>query len=52
MFEPGRYCLFDDSALLARFASWRLLEHQVQDFPVGAEKVKRFSTAIAERPAT
>lgn len=50
MFEPGRYCLFDDSALLARFASWRLLEHRVQDFPAGAEKVKRFSTVIAERP--
>jgi tellurite methyltransferase len=49
MFEPGRYCLFDDSALLARFASWHLLEHQVQDFAAGADGVKRFSTVIAAR---
>lgn len=49
MFEPGRHCLFDDSALLARFASWHLLEHQVQDFAAGADRVKRFSTIIAER---
>jgi len=49
MFEPDRYCLFDDSALLARFASWHLLEHQVQDFAAGADRVKRFSTVIAER---
>lgn len=49
MFEPGRYCLFDDGALLARFASWHLLEHPVQDFAAGADWVKRFATAIAVR---
>jgi tellurite methyltransferase len=52
MFEPRRYCLFDDAELLARFAPWRVLEHQVQDFPAGSEKIKRFATVIAERPPT
>ena len=51
MFDPVRYCLFPADELEATFADWTLLLNRVDDYPAPGDRLKRFSTVIARRPA-
>ncbi|MBL0142043.1 MAG: class I SAM-dependent methyltransferase [Betaproteobacteria bacterium] len=51
MFDPDAYCLFKPEELAAPFAGWETLHDSVEEFPAPGDKVKRFRTLIARRPA-
>jgi tellurite methyltransferase len=51
MFDPGEYYLFEPGEIAAPFAGWQVLHDSVEDFPAPGEKLKRFRTFIARRPA-
>ena len=51
MFEPDAYCLFEAEEIAAPFAGWEVLHDSSEDFPAPGDKVKRFRTLIARRPA-
>src|SRR5512143_1038197 len=49
MFEPGRYYLFGENELTARFARWKLLESKYDSFDAPGSTIKRFATVIARK---
>jgi tellurite methyltransferase len=51
MFDPGAYCLFEPGEIAAPFTGWEVLHDSIEDFPAPGDKVKRFRTLIARRPA-
>jgi tellurite methyltransferase len=51
MFDPVRHCLFPADELERTFADWTLLLNRIDDFPAPGDRLKRFSTVIARRPA-
>jgi len=51
MFDENRYCLYRPDELLERFASWNVIDYQIEDFPSAEPgRIKRFATIIARRP--
>ena len=51
MFDPDAYHLFAPDEIAAPFAGWEVLRDSVEEFPAPGDKVKRFRTFIARRPA-
>lgn len=51
MFDPDAYYLFAPDEIAAPFAGWEVLHDSVEEFPAAGDKVKRFRTFIARRPA-
>jgi tellurite methyltransferase len=51
MFDPAAYHLFGPDELAAPFAGWEFLHDSVEDFPAAGDRLKRFRTLIARRPA-
>ena len=51
MFDPDAYYLFAPGEIAAPFAGWEVLDDSVEEFPAPGDKVKRFRTFIARRPA-
>jgi hypothetical protein len=51
MFDPAEYHLFDPAEIAAPFEGWEVLQDRVEDFPAPGDKVKRFRTLVARRPA-
>jgi tellurite methyltransferase len=51
MFDPDGYCLFEPDEIAAPFAGWEVLHDSVEEFPAPGDKLKRFRTLIARRPA-
>jgi tellurite methyltransferase len=51
MFDPEAYCLFAPDEIAAPFAGWEILLDSVEEFPAPGDKMKRFRTLIARRPA-
>ena len=51
MFDPDAYYLFAPDEIAAPFAGWEVLHDSVEEFPAPGDKVKRFRTLIARRPA-
>lgn len=52
MFEPGHYYLFGADELEHRFAGWTLHLARHDRFDAPGNRIKAFSTVIAERPAS
>ena len=50
MFEPESQCLFARRELPQRFAGWEILQAAIRDFYTPDQKVKSFSTLIAQKP--
>jgi tellurite methyltransferase len=51
MFDPGGYHLFEPGEIAAPFAGWEILHDSTEDFPAPGDRLKRFRTLIARRPA-
>ena len=51
MFDPEACYLFAPDEVAAPFAGWEVLHDSVEEFPAPGDKVKRFRTLIARRPA-
>ena len=51
MFDPAAYYLFMPKEIAAPFAGWEVLHDSIEEFPAASDKVKRFRTLIAKRPA-
>ena len=51
MFDPDEHYLFKPAELSAPFAGWEILHDSEEEFPASGDKVKRFRTLIARRPA-
>jgi tellurite methyltransferase len=51
MFDPDAYYLFAPAEIAAPFAGWEILHDSIEEFPAPGDKVKRFRTFIARRPA-
>jgi len=51
MFDPEAYYLFEPDEIATPFAGWEVLHDSVEEFPAPGDKVKRFRTLIARRPA-
>ncbi len=50
MFDPNAYHLFGRRELEDHFAGWTLLSSQHHTFPAPDQKLKEFSTVIAQKP--
>jgi len=52
MFDAAAgYCLWPAAAMLERFRGWELLHVAEQDFPAPGDRLKRFVTVVARKPA-
>jgi len=49
MFDPRGHCLFAREELRGRFAGWKMLRYEHQDFNAPNESVKSFVTVIAQK---
>ncbi len=52
MFDAAAgHCLWSPAAVLERFRGWEYLQVAQQDFPAPGDRLKRFLTVIARKPA-
>jgi tellurite methyltransferase len=51
MFDPDEHHLFRPGEIAAPFAGWTVLDDRVEEFAAPGDKLKRFRTLIARRPA-
>jgi tellurite methyltransferase len=49
MFDPRAYCLFVREELPRRFAGWKVLRCEFQDFDAPGGRIKSFVTVIAQK---
>jgi len=50
MFGRSSYCLFPPTELESRFAGWKLIHSEVNDFEAPGGRIKSFATVIAQKP--
>lgn len=51
MFDPKAYCLFRVGEMETHFAQWDVLHVHYEAFPAPADRIKKFVTLMARKPA-